>query len=131
MRPATVVDRSGATVGRVDAIELVTLGQRKGLGLAGGGPIQYAVDIDVARAVVTVGGEDELLTDRVELDAFAWTAGEVGGDLEAQCSAHGPPRPCRVEGTTVVFAQPQRRVASGQSVVVYAADTVVAAGIAR
>ncbi|HYF46743.1 MAG TPA: tRNA 2-thiouridine(34) synthase MnmA, partial [Acidimicrobiales bacterium] len=32
-RPATVRDTSGAVVGRVDSVELVTVGQRKGLGL--------------------------------------------------------------------------------------------------
>jgi tRNA-specific 2-thiouridylase len=129
MRPGVVVDRSGTRVGRVDAIELVTLGQRKGLGLPGGGPVQYAVDIDVDRAVVTVGEEDELLTDRIELDAFAWTDGAVDRPLEAQCSAHGQPRPCRVAGSTVLFDQPQRRVAAGQTVVIYHGDVVVAAGI--
>jgi tRNA-specific 2-thiouridylase len=133
MRPATVVDRQGTEVGRVDAVELVTLGQRKGLGLAGGGPVQYAVDVDVERGLVTVGEAADLLTDRVELDGFAWTGGEVAAAaaLHAQCSAHGDPRPCTVHGSTVVFATPQRRVASGQSVVLYAGDQVVAAGIAR
>ncbi len=36
-RPATVRDMSGAVVGRLPAVELVTLGQRRGLGLPGGG----------------------------------------------------------------------------------------------
>jgi tRNA-specific 2-thiouridylase len=131
MRPGTVVDGSGAVVGQVPAVELVTLGQRKGLGLPGGGPVRYAVDVDVARAVVTVGDEVDLRTDRVELDGLAWVEGPVTGALVAQCSAHGDPRPCRVEGDAVVFATPQRRVARGQTVVVYEGDVVVAAGIAR
>jgi tRNA-specific 2-thiouridylase len=131
MRPGTVVDREGTPVGRVEAVELVTLGQRKGLGLPGGGPVQYAVDVDVERAVVTVGDASELLTDRVELDGLTWTDGPVEGALEAQCSAHGDPRPCTVDGSSVVFDVPARRVASGQTVVVYAGEVVVAAGVAR
>ena len=131
MRPGIVVDGAGTEVGRVDAVELVTVGQRKGLGLLGGGPVRYAVDIDVAAAVVTVGGEADLLTDRIELDAVSWVAGEVGGRLLAQCSAHGMPRPCRVDGDAVVLDAPARRVAAGQSVVLYAGDLVVAAGIAH
>jgi tRNA-specific 2-thiouridylase len=129
LRPGTVVDRSGHQVGRVPAVELVTLGQRKGLGLPGGGPVQYAVDVDVAAAVVTVGDESDLLTDRIELDELAWVDDEVDGPLLAQCSAHGTPRPCRIDGSSVVLAEPARRVAAGQSVVIYAGDRVVGAGV--
>ena len=39
--------RDGSRVGEVDAIEMVTLGQRRGIGLPGGGPKRYVVDIDV------------------------------------------------------------------------------------
>ena len=131
VRPATVVDRSGATVGAVDAVELVTLGQRKGLGLPGGGPVQYVVDIDVEHQVVTVGPENDLLVTRVALDALTWTDDVITGGLLAQNSAHGIPRPARVEDSDVVYAEPVRRVAPGQSVVLYQADQVVAAGIAR
>ena len=37
LHPARVVDAAGSPVGEVPAIELVTVGQRKGLGLPGGG----------------------------------------------------------------------------------------------
>ena len=53
------------------------------------------------------------------------------GPLVAQTSAHGTPRPCRVDGDTVRFDIPQRRVAPGQTVVLYAGDEVVAGGIVR
>jgi tRNA-specific 2-thiouridylase len=130
LRPGIVVDRTGAEVGRVDAVELVTLGQRKGLGLPGGGPVQYAVEVDVVAGVVTVGGEAEIRIDRIELDEVRWTDGVVTGPLVAQCSAHGAPRLCRVDDHTVVLAEPARRVAAGQSVVLYDGDAVVASGIA-
>ncbi len=41
--PGRLVDTAGHEVGRVDAVELVTIGQRRGLGLAGGGEPRYAV----------------------------------------------------------------------------------------
>ena len=41
LKPAAVVDRSGEQVGQVDAVEMVTIGQRKGLGLAGGTDPKY------------------------------------------------------------------------------------------
>ena len=47
LHPARVVDTTGAEVGSVDAVELVTIGQRKGLGVVGAGAPRYAVAVDV------------------------------------------------------------------------------------
>ncbi len=138
LRPGLVVDRAGRTLGHVDAVELVTVGQRKGLGLAGEGEPRYAVDVDVAAAVVTVGGADELLADAVVLGDLVWSGSVVAGSAVAQCSAHGTPRRVEVsapsEADTVELRWldgPQRRVAPGQSVVLYDGDEVLGGGIAR
>jgi tRNA U34 2-thiouridine synthase MnmA/TrmU len=37
----------------------------------------------------------------------------------AQCSAHGEPRAAGLDGTTLRWDQPQRRVARGQSIAFY------------
>jgi len=129
-RPATVVDRQGRTVGSVPAVELVTIGQRRGLGLQGGGDPQYVVAVDGPGATVTVGGTADLLVDHLRLEAVAWVGAPVRGPLLAQVSAHGEPRPCCVDDRTVRFAHPQRRVAPGQSVVLYEGDLVVGGGLA-
>jgi tRNA-specific 2-thiouridylase len=129
-RPGDVVDGDGCVVGRVPAVELVTIGQRHGLGLPGGTAPRYAVAVDVPAATVTVGRKADLLAGRVTVPDLRWVGDEVEGPLAAQVSAHGEPRPCRVEGTEVVFALPQRRVAPGQSVVLYHDDLVVAGGTA-
>jgi tRNA-specific 2-thiouridylase len=114
----------------VPSVELVTLGQRRGLGLSGGGPPRYVVDVDVPRATVTVGDEADLLVDRVRLRDLSWVAGAREGRILAQTSAHGAPRPCLVDGDEVVFEPRARRVAAGQSVVLYEGDEVVGAGVA-
>lgn len=129
-RPGRVVDTSGAAVGAVPAVELVTLGQRRGLGLAGGTDPRYVVDVDVPAATVTVGARADLLVDRVVLTDLAWVGAAVPGSLLAQVSAHGVPRRARVDGTAVVFDEPGRRVAPGQSVVLYDDDVVVGGGVA-
>jgi tRNA-specific 2-thiouridylase len=116
--PAVVVDTGGRTVGRVEAMELVTVGQRRGL-TAGGGERRYVVAVDTASATVTVGSGDDLLVDDLAVRDLHWAAGPVAGPVLVQCSAHGPARPAVVEGATVRWAEPQRRVAPGQSVVVY------------
>ncbi|MGQ0430827.1 MAG: MnmA/TRMU family protein, partial [Microthrixaceae bacterium] len=126
--PGRVVDRSGSTVGAVPAVELVTIGQRHGLGSAGGGEPRYAIDVDVATATVTVGSADDLLVDRLSLTDLRWTGPRLQGPLLAQVSAHGRVRPCRVVDHDVVLDTPARRVAPGQSVVLYDGDEVVGAG---
>lgn len=135
----SVLDTAGRPLGSVEAVELVTIGQRRGLSPGGTHSPRYAVAVDVAGRTVTVGGLDDLQTDRIELEGLTWAGGPVGGALLAQGSAHGEPRPCRVQdagrsGRTgravVVLDEPARRVAPGQSVVLYHGDEVEGAGIA-
>jgi tRNA-specific 2-thiouridylase len=136
LRPARIVDETGRDVGAVDAVELVTVGQRRGLGLPGGGAPRYVTEVDVPAATVRVGPEADLHVEAVTLDTMVWAGGPVTGPAEAQCSAHGVPRPARVEPTgpggeraVVRFERPQRRVAPGQSVVLYHGDEVVGGGV--
>ncbi len=129
--PGTVVDTEGAPVGRVDAIELVTVGQRRGLGGAGGGPARYVVDVDLTTATVVVGPPEQLLVNGVHLDQIVLRRPHLGaGEVLVQCSAHGPSRPAWFDGRDrLEWVEPQRSVAAGQSIVLYdATDTVVLAG---
>jgi tRNA-specific 2-thiouridylase len=61
-----------------------------------------------------------------------WAGDPAPGTVLVQCSAHGPARPAVVDGTVVRWAEPQRRVAPGQSVVIYdgADELVLGGGIA-
>lgn len=134
LHAAPVVDDAGRQIGDVDAVELVTVGQRRGLGVSGGVEACYAVDVDVPGRRVRVGPEAELLIDEIELSAVVWAADPISGPVEAQCSAHGEPRPARVtplagDRASIRFRSAQRRVAAGQSVVLYDADEVVGGGI--
>ena len=132
LTPGRVVDGEGNEVGTVAAVELVTVGQRKGLGLAGGGAPRYVVDVDVPGTTVTVGSRRDLLVDEQPVAGLAWAAGPVDGPLLVQCSAHGVPAAAHITpidlaaGTAAVrWEQPQRRVAPGQSIVAYEGDQVV------
>jgi tRNA-specific 2-thiouridylase len=121
--PADVIDTAGRRLGRVDAIELVTVGQRKGLGLPGGGPKRFVLDVDRAEGTVLVGAESDLLGDTITVGGVTWVDGAAEGDVLVQCSAHGDPAPATVtptpDGIAVAWHEPRRRVAPGQSVVVY------------
>jgi tRNA-specific 2-thiouridylase len=132
--PGRVVDgATGVEVGRVDAVELVTIGQRKGVGLAGGdGAPRYVTAIDVGTATITVGGERDLLDDRVVLRDVVWADEPMSGQVLAQCSAHGEALPATFDAATntISWADPRRRVAPGQAVVLYDGDEVVGGGLA-
>jgi len=129
-----VLDVDGVQVGRTDAVELVTIGQRRGLGLAGGDDRRFAIDVDVPGATVTVGPPERLLTDQVRLRDMVWAASPVVGSLRAQCSAHGEAWDATIDvvavrGAVVRWSAPRRRVAPGQSVVLYDGPTVVGGGL--
>lgn len=134
LKPGRLVESgSGRDLGTVDSIELVTIGQRKGMGAGGTKDRRYAVDVDVAGGVVTVGGADELLRNRVELSDVIYTDQPVasGTRVNAQVSAHGLPLPAVFQSDAILFDQAQPRVAAGQSVVFYAGDTVLGGGLAE
>lgn len=140
MHPARVVDRSGAVLGTVEAVELVTIGQRRGLGIGIDGRPRYAIDVDVDGREVLVGDpadldvESETLMDVVWVDAQARDRALGGTPLVAQTSAHGSPVEVasvadHSDGIVVTWRRPSRRVAPGQSVVLYDDDTVVGGGL--
>jgi tRNA-specific 2-thiouridylase len=141
LTPGRVVDQRGDAVGSVAAVELVTLGQRRGLGLPGGTAPRYVVDVDRSTNTVTVGDKADLLVHAQPVETLAWAAGRVDGPVGVQTSAHGrttdasvgpdPEAPDDPTRGLVTWDEPQRRVAAGQSVVLYDGDEVVAGALAR
>jgi tRNA-specific 2-thiouridylase len=129
LRPARIVDESGARVGHVDAIELVTIGQRRGLGLGGGGEPRYVTQVDTETATVTVGAKASLQCDSVPLETWRWVGSPCDTLVDVQTSAHGPTTSARVFPDRVEWTAPRRRVAPGQSVVAFVDDLVVGGGI--
>lgn len=130
LRSATVVDRAGDQVGTVPAIEMVTIGQRKRLGLPGGTAPKYVIDVDAESATVVVGEQADLATTSTPLESWNWVGPEIDGPLELQCSAHGRAEEGRVVGDGILWDALHRRVAAGQSVVAYHDNLVVGGGIA-
>jgi len=121
-RRATVVDEDGQRLGEVPAVELVTIGQRRGIGLPGGGAKRYVIDVRAGDdPMVVVGAEGDLADRSLWVDRLEWAADplEAPTDVMVQCSAHGEPRPAVYDSGVVVWHEPQRRVSPGQSVVLY------------
>ena len=148
LHPAEVVDGEGRPAGSVQAVELVTVGQRRGMGHGSDGKRRYVTHVDVAARRVVVGSAAEVLRSSVLLagPSLTWVDRPLaaGARAVAQVSAHGRPVPCTVlspqpsqpsqpDDVEVRFDEPQRPVAPGQTVALYDAldpDAVVGAGIA-
>lgn len=142
--PGDVIDAEGRPAGSVDAVELVTVGQRRGMGHGEDGRRRYVTGVDVPARRVTVGSAEEALRTTVVLarSTVTWVDVDDEGDgtrarAVAQVSAHGRPVGCTLHsddaGVVVRFDVPQRPVAPGQTVALYDAsdpDAVIGAGIA-
>jgi tRNA-specific 2-thiouridylase len=136
LRTATVRDRNGTVVGELPAVELVTVGQRRGLAAMGtaAGQRRYVIDVDSERASVTVGALEDLMVDALSVHRMSWVDGpaRAGLNVTVQMSAHGSPVPgVWTPPGTVRFEGPVRKVAPGQSVVLYQGDSVLGGGVAR
>jgi len=120
-----IVDaESGDVVGVVPAVELVTVGQRRGLGVAVDGRRLYALDVDVGARRVVVGRADAARTKTVAVSRPTWVDGPlaVGTPVYAQTSAHGRAASGRWLGRSVVFDEAVALVAPGQTVAFYDGD---------
>ena len=134
MHPGRIVDADNVEIGSVEAVEMVTLGQRKGLGVSGTTTPRYVTDVDVAERTVTVGPRSDLLVDRTRGERAVWADGPRDGAWAVQCSAHGEAMPAHVTvtGSEVVvdWGKPHMRVAPGQSIVFYDSDRVLGGAVA-
>ncbi|HVB94163.1 MAG TPA: tRNA 2-thiouridine(34) synthase MnmA [Acidimicrobiales bacterium] len=147
LHPGRLIDhRSGEDLGPVEAVELVTVGQRRGMGHGADGRRRFVTAVDVPRRRVTLGSPEAAHATGVGLHTVTWVDGDPidavapsdrGYHATAQCSAHGRPVPCVVfradDGLSVRFIEPQRRIAPGQTVALYdpdRPDEVVGSGIA-
>ncbi len=130
-----IIDRDGVVVGRHRGVAAFTIGQRKGLGMALG-ERRYVTAIDPELNVITIGPEDELLSDSLTVDSLRWVTGappatefkagvKVRYRTPARCAA------VRVteSGAEARFERAQRAITPGQAAVFYRGDEVVGGGI--
>ena len=88
-KPAKVMTADGEEVGRVPAVELVTIGQRKNLGIGGMGEPKFVLEVDVDEGRVVIGNRDDCLVDAQPVAPVEWVREPVEGLLLVQCRAHG------------------------------------------
>lgn len=128
-----IVDAKGAVLGRHEGVAGFTRGQRRGLGLGGGGA-RYVLRIIPETADVVVGDESELYSGHLRATDAHWIAGRPSGQFEGEVRIRYRHRGARAavipttEGFDVRFHEPQRAITPGQAAVVYCGDEVVGGG---
>ena len=133
-RPGPLVDADGTELGRHDGAYRFTVGQRRGLGLAGLREPRFVTAI--AGDVVTVGPRDALRAAAVTAEDVAWVAGHpppADRAVRAQVRYRGAALPARLnhEGGRLQVAFTGERpegVAPGQAVVVYDGEECLGGG---
>lgn len=132
VRRGAVVDRSGTVLAQHDGVHGFTIGQRKGLGIAGPGPDgrpRYVTGIDARTATVTVGDAEDLDVWTVSGERPVFTSGVAPfGPVECdvQVRAHGGVVAAVAElvgdRLEARLRRPLRGVAPGQTMVLYRPD---------
>jgi tRNA-uridine 2-sulfurtransferase len=137
--PGDIVSTSGEVLGRHTGLHQFTVGQRKGLGLAGGQPPMYVVALDRAQNRLVVGEDQELRRTVCEVRDVNWIPYQVPGQpVEAMVRIRNRHEPAAAEITPldastarVNFREPQRAITPGQAAVFYAGENVLGGGWIR
>ncbi len=132
-----LVTTDGRVLGHHEGVHNFTVGQRKGLGVATGSPL-YVININGAEGKVTVGANDDLLSQTLIARDLNWIAidslpANASMRVQAKIRHRHEPAPAVIENAPngelrVTFDEPQRAITPGQAVVFYDGDLVVGGG---
>lgn len=133
--PGDIVDRAGHVLGRHEGISFYTVGQRRGLGIAAPQPL-YVTALDAAENRVVVGTAEDVYAAELTASDLSWTMWDT---LTAPRTVQAKIRygkraaaawiaPLADGRLRVSFAERQRAVTPGQSIVFYEADVVLGGG---
>ena len=132
--PGEIVDEKGRVLGRHDGVIHFTVGQRKGLGLAGNSEPVFVLSLDAGKRRVVVGPRAALASSSFLLREVNWIA-PVDGVTECAVKVRSmrPPSAARVvpldgHAARVELAAPEEAIAPGQACVFYSGSRVLGGG---
>jgi len=143
--PGDIVDAGGQALGRHPGIAHFTVGQRKGLGVAGGEPL-YVLRVEAATRRIVVGPKSALGETRIALAELNWLGGPLdpgaGIRVCAKLRSAQMPVPATLypgasaPGATggdaeLVLDAPAGAVAPGQAAVLYDGERLLGGGWIR
>ena len=140
MQEGDIKTLDGKVVGKHNGVFYYTVGQRKGLGIGGGGNGEawFVVSKDVAKNVLYVsqGDQSMLYHKRLFCEKFNFIT-KVPQENTFECSArirHRQPEQqaiatIRDGGLELEFANPQRAIAEGQYAVIYVGNVCLGGGV--
>lgn len=149
--PGDIIDLDGKVLGRHRGIEHYTIGQRRGLGVSSSEAL-YVAEIDSKKNLIVLGKDSDLFCTGLICDDIVWPGDydpQTAFDAKVKIRLASKPVDARIEPYVsdtahvdnavneifqgkpykVTFAQPQRAVAPGQSVVFYIDGVTVGGGI--
>ena len=123
--PGPIMHIDGTVLGEHQGLGAVTVGQRKGLGVAWTEPL-FVVKRDVAANTVVMGPRAALMVDTLHLRECTWHVAAptaAGLTCRVRLRHHGTPVPATIfpteTGARVHLHQPQQRTGAGQACVAY------------
>jgi tRNA-specific 2-thiouridylase len=135
-RQGDITDMRGNKIATHKGISNYTLGQRQGIGYAGGKPL-YVGKIDAEKNVIALGTRQEVSTHTITAIRINILIPEEltpGKTFLGKIRSYGDPQPCKLtdisqDSITVDFDQPQFAPCPGQRLVLYNnSDNIVVGG---
>jgi tRNA-uridine 2-sulfurtransferase len=134
-QPGDILDMQGNKIAAHKGIANYTIGQRQGLGYAGGKPL-YVTKIDAAANTVVLGDREQASTALVKAEQINILIPEdfvIGTKLFGRLRSNGKANPCTIIENneifiTVQFESPQFAPCPGQKLVLYNANNNIVAG---
>ena len=126
-REGEIVDMTGRVLARHDGFWHFTIGQRKGLGIGGGGTPYYVIDINACANRVVVGRAEDAVRTSLDVTDMNWVSiPETSQPLDVTVkvrSAGSPRGPATLHDRHCSFPGGIAGIAPGQSAVFYSADS--------
>lgn len=132
----SIVSTSGKVLGHHKGLFRYTIGQRKGLGIAGDAPL-YVVGLDATANRVIVGRNEELFKKQIRVRELHWLAGKapdtaINYKVRIRYSHRGSTARLILDDNRcgdIIFQEPQRAVTPGQFAVIYHDTELLGSGI--
>ena len=135
--PGSLRTVDGQVIGRHDGVHQFTIGQRKGLPIAGGtGRPVYVTQINAHTGDVVVGDAKDLMQSDLFASGVNWISGDQPSEpvrVRARIRYNGRDEDATVipagDWAKIVFERPVRAITPGQAVVFFAGDDVLGGGL--